>query len=620
MENGVDYQKIGFKCGLEIHQRLNTRTKLFCSCPASLSENEEITGRLTRYQRAVAGELGTVDVSAKFEGTKNRKFIYDVDGEHSCLVDLDEEPPHLLNGEALETALELAKAMKMVVVDEIQPMRKGVVDGSNPSAFQRTIKIGMDGKITVNGHDVNITSMFLEEESAGIERSDQGESVFNTDRIGIPLLEIDTDPYIRSPKEARDVALYIGTLLRISGRVQRGIGSIRQDVNVSISGGTRTEIKGLQDVASLDKYVENEIVRQKNLLALKDELNKRHAGIGKVSQFPNDKLKNTKAKIARVVLDSNGMIMGACLEGFAGLIGREVNPGRRLGTEISDYAKMGGVKGMIHSDENLSNYGFTDREIEELRKFYNVKKDDAFILIIGDEKTVQKAFNFAIERAQYAYSHGVVPETRAAMNNDECTTRFMRPLPGGSRMYPETDTTPVQISEKMLKDAEKKAPSIDKVRSRLSSELKNKSTVEQLMTSPRLHLYLEVSDRTNAEKDFVANTILQKFTELRRNGFEVESVEDDRLVDLFDAYASGELTKNGVEEALKELSKGNLSLGDVIKSRKLKRISGRKLQELVEKEFKGKRSADELVREVMSKYRINVDGEELNRLARSMLK
>ncbi len=294
------YKSVGFMCGLEIHQRLATAHKLFCSCPATLAnESDKLLAEVSRYQRAVAGELGSVDRSAEFEEAKNRRFNYKVRDKHTCLVEIDEEPPHNINSEALKIALAMGTAMKMKFVDELQPMRKEVVDGSDPSAFQRTTLVGIDGTIEVDGHKINMPTLFLEEESSGIVSASEDGIIYDTDRLGIPLLEIDTDAYIPNAAAAKSIALYIGTLLRVSGAVQRGIGSIRQDVNVSIKGGARVEIKGLQEVDKLDKFVDNEITRQLKLLEIKDELVKAGASV----DAPIDLTEMLKKSTVRIVIN-----------------------------------------------------------------------------------------------------------------------------------------------------------------------------------------------------------------------------------------------------------------------------------------------------------------------------
>ncbi len=609
----LDYAKLGFMCGLEVHQRLATKQKLFCACPAEVTRGHG-SGTIFRYQRAVAGELGNVDLSAQFEEMRRRKFIYNLYEGHTCLVDIDEEPPHPLNTEALEIALSVAAALGLKISDELEPMRKEVVDGSNPSAFQRTILLGTDGAIRLDGHEIGITMMSLEEESAGISAATQDSITYDSDRIGIPLVEIDTDPHIASPQEAKQVALHIGTLLRLTGRVQRGIGTIRQDVNVSIKGGARVEIKGMQKLDTMDRFIENEVLRQQRLLELRDELVRRKASVGEVHDLTKQ-LSGTKAKIISAALGSGGSLLGLALHGFSGMLGAEVNPGRRLGTEISDYAKMGGVKGLIHSDEDMNGYGLTDDEAATVRRELKLKERDAFILIAGANDNASKAIRLAADRARQALV-GVPLETRGVASAETFTTKFMRPLPGGARMYPETDVKPVGITKEMLEKAAQDAPDIAKERARLVKELGNEGLAGMLMMSQRLQIYKMLTAARGSDREFIANTLLQKFTELRRAGYDVESIPEGELSGLFRMYAEGKLTKQAVEEVLKELARGKRDAAKIVKAMGLERVSGKALASLVDKVRKEAHgiSGKELVQRVMREHRLNVDGAELNAL------
>jgi len=259
-----NYAELGFRCGLEVHQQLAGR-KLFCNCPSNIRKDKpDFT--INRVLRASAGETGAIDQAAAYELEKGKQFVYHAYNDGSCLVELDEEPPMPPNKEAIETALMMAKLMNMKIVDSIQFMRKIVVDGSNVSGFQRTALIGYDGKIDVNGKGIGIASLCLEEEAAQIVERKKDSDTYNLSRLGIPLLEIATDANISSPDECRDAAEHIGMLLRSTGKVLRGIGTIRQDVNVSIKGGARTEIKGFQEFKSIPKVVDNEIDRQLSLI------------------------------------------------------------------------------------------------------------------------------------------------------------------------------------------------------------------------------------------------------------------------------------------------------------------------------------------------------------------
>ncbi|MCL4379057.1 MAG: Glu-tRNA(Gln) amidotransferase subunit GatE [Candidatus Marsarchaeota archaeon] len=610
MQDEEYYRSIGFMCGLELHQRLAVPRKLFCDCPTNIiPASGRSTASITRRQRAIAGELGTVDVSAGFEAQRGRAFIYNVAEGRSCLVEIDEEPPHRINAEAMGTVLAFAKALSMRIVDEIQPMRKGVVDGSDPSAFQRTAMVAFDGHIIVDGNRVDIPSIFLEEESCRAEATHGREITYNVEMLGVPLVEIDTSPYIRTPKEAKDIALYIGTMMRISGMVQRGIGSVRQDVNVSIRGGARVEIKGLQEIEYLDAYIDTEVKRQQELLKIRDELVARKASVGKATDLTSA-LKGTKVGLISSHAGKGGKALGFRLAGFSGMLGREVAPRRRLGTEISDYAKSAGVGGLIHSDEDLKGYGFSDGDIDRISKKLSLKDGDSFIIIAGGAESSRKAAGFAIERAKYALV-GVPPETRGVIGDGTGTTRFLRPLPGGSRMYPETDARPIAVTKKMLSDAESSAPDIKAEEQKLVGQLKDRSLAWRVMLSPRLQTYTSIVQSAK-DPTFVAHVLLQKLTELRRAGFSVDGIGDGRLTELFEAYDNGKITKQAVDEILKVLSKRDQDVSSVIEQNKLERISGIPLKELVDEARKKTDNKDQIKKEIMSKHRLNVDGSELN--------
>ena len=260
----LDYKKLGFKCGLEIHQQLEGK-KLFCSC-LTINSDAEPDVKFERRLRAVAGETGEIDIGAKHEMQKGKKFVYEADSDDTCLVEYDEEPPHGLNKEALETAIKVALLLNAKIVDEIQLMRKTVVDGSNVSGFQRTALVATDGYIDTSKGRIGIPTVCLEEEAA--QKLEDGNDFvrYRLDRLGIPLIEIATDSNIKDNEHAKEVAAYIGMVLRSVPNVKRGLGTIRQDVNVSIEKGARTEIKGFQDLRSIPKVIDYEISRQLNAI------------------------------------------------------------------------------------------------------------------------------------------------------------------------------------------------------------------------------------------------------------------------------------------------------------------------------------------------------------------
>ena len=256
----MDYNKLGFKCGIEIHQQIEGK-KLFSKCPTEIRK-DKADYSIKRWLRASAGEDGKIDASALYEMSKQKYFVYEGYDDTTSLVELDEEPPQPINQDALFAALQVCKMLNCKIVDQIQVMRKIVVDGSNVSGFQRTMLIGMNGYVEVNGKKIGIESVCLEEDACQAVKRNKDHDVYNLSRLGIPLLEIATAPDITHPDECKEVAGKIGMILRSTSKMKRGIGSIRQDVNISIKGSSRIEIKGFQDLKSIPKVVNNEILRQ----------------------------------------------------------------------------------------------------------------------------------------------------------------------------------------------------------------------------------------------------------------------------------------------------------------------------------------------------------------------
>lgn len=606
MKDQEFYDRIGFKCGLEVHQRLRTEHKLFCSC-LNAEQSKKLDIKIRRMQRAVAGETGKLDRSTSFESNKNRTFVYNTFQDNSCLVDIDEEPPHGLNQEALEISMIISASLNANVPDEIEPMRKEVVDGSDPSAFQRTMLVGFDGSIEVGKRKISIPTIFLEEESCGIESSDSSTAVYNVDRLGVPLVEIDTDPDIKNPAEAKEIASKIGMMLRLTHKVQRGIGSIRQDVNISIREGVRVEIKGMQDLDAMDIIIEREVERQLKLVEIKKMLVEKRAKVHEPLDITGI-FGKTEVSVIKNSTGSEGKVYGIRLENFAGVIGMEINPERRLGSEISDYAKMSGVKGIIHSDEDLKKYGFLELELKEVRSKLGIKEKDAFILISAkDSHTGRRAIELAKHRAEHAML-GVPLETRAA-DSKNMITRFMRPLPGGSRMYPETDAKPICVGKKQVEDARKNIVDIDKSAKELDRLIGNRQLSEQMLRSYKLQTFNSIVEITKVEPVVVAAILLEKMKELKRQGILVDEISDATLIYIFGKYAKREITKVGIEEILKEAPSNNKDVDRIIEQKGIARLHASELRKIVAK-YHGMDKKD-IIGKVMAEHRSDVDAQEL---------
>jgi len=596
----MEYKELGFKCGLEIHQRLATAEKLFCSCNAIQDKGDEI-GNVSRFLKPVAGELGKLDFATRFEAEKKNKFIYNIYRNSTCLVDIDEEPPHEINTEALRFALKVAKALHAKIPDEIWVMRKEVVDGSDPTGFQRTMLIGYNGYIIINGKKVTIDGIYLEEEASGIVEKGDGYIIYDPSRLGIPLVEIDTAPVLLNPQEAKEAALKIGLILRLLGVAQRGIGSIRQDVNVSISNGARVEIKGFQEVAKMDKIIENEVSRQLALISIMQLLKERNARIDKVFDI-TDLLINTNSKIIKKGIENKGVVLALKLINFKGILGFDIGK-IRFGTDVSAYAKIAGVNGIIHSDEDLSSYGFSNEEINKIREKMHLNENDSFLLVVAPKEKAERAIELAKYRIELAFNE-VPKETRAA-DNELFITRFMRPLPGGSRMYPETDVAPISA-----KDIDIEYIDVDELIAKIKSEIMNDQIAEQLLWSRLLPLYLELRNSTKIKPNELAILLTNKENELNRDKKSIEDMPMDTLIYLFDLYSKEEITRRALEYIIDKMPMSKEDVDNIIKNFKLHRIKGDELKELIEK-YKASKN---IIEDIMKDYRLNIDPNELRQL------
>ncbi len=569
-----EYYVLGVKAGLEIHQQLDTH-KLFCSCPSLIREDEpDIV--VERYQRPVPSEMGEFDPAALAEFQKGMKYIYQAYSDTTCLVELDEEPPHPPNEEALDVALMVAEYMHMRPVDMIQVMRKIVIDGSNTTGFQRTMLIATDGYVDGPLSRVRIPTLCLEEDAARVIERGTDYIVYRLDRLGIPLVEISTGPDLHSPKEVRIVAERIGLLLRATGKVKRGLGTIRQDVNVSIRGGARVEIKGIQVLDLIDTYVQNEVMRQKTLLEIRDEMRKRGLTKGSFDQSfvdVSNVFKNTACKFISKALKSGKVVLGVKLRKMAGLLGREVQPGRRFGTELSDYAKVhAGVGGIIHSDE-LPAYGISKEEVDALRRMLKCGEDDAFVLVVDERGKAEKALSVVIERLKVALD-GVPKETRGP--NPDGTTRYMRPLPGAARMYPETDVAPIFITKDRLRKIRENLPPLPEERAEEYLKMGlNEGQVRALVRSRYVFLFDEMVAK-GVEPKVAANILLVLLPYWRRKGW---NLTEEQLLELALGY-NRKYPKEVLDDIVPELAKGK-NLDTVLKEKGISMVDENVIRRIV---------------------------------------
>lgn len=550
MSTSSDYRSLGLMCGIEIHQQLDTASKLFCGCPTKLRDVKDSNLEFLRYLRPAKSELGEIDRAALEEVLVSRKFIYK-SYDTTCLVEADEEPPSELDCEALDVALTVSKILKMQIVDEVHTMRKIVIDGSNTAGFQRTACISSGGYLETSCGRVGMDTICLEEEAARIIDDRGDEVVYSLDRLGIPLTEICTAPDIVSPQHAKEVAQQLGMILRSTGRVKRGLGTIRQDVNVSIKAGARVELKGVQDLNLIDTIVELEVQRQVRLLEIKDELVKRNARVGDGTSDVTGIFADTGSKVIRRVLDRGGVVLAVRLDGFDGLVGKEIQSGRRLGSEISDRAKRAGVGGIFHTDE-LPAYGIIGEEAEAVRAELSAGRDDCVVMVAAPLDRAEAAMTAVLVRAREALV-GVPEETRRALPLG--TSDYMRPLPGSARMYPETDVPPVIITEDMI-DCLELPELFDERAARYVQDCGLNPELARLMAaSPQYQLFEEVLRTFSLAPALVVRTLEATPRELAREGVSVADLSDHHYLDCFALVSGGKVAKEGLPELLKAMAK-----------------------------------------------------------------
>ncbi len=452
------YARLGFRSGLEIHQQLRTAKKLFCKCPAGLYHSgHEYDAEIVRHMRPTLSELGEYDGTALMEFKTKKNILYRIKNESACTYDIDDTPPFPVNREALAIAMEVALLLKTNIVGELHITRKQYLDGSIPTGFQRTAIVGIEGEIPLRSKKVRIIQISLEEDSCR-EVSDVGhERIYTTDRLGIPLIETVTYPDMQTPDEAEEAAQYLRYLTRSTGKVNTGIGAAREDVNVSIAGGTRVEIKGVAHIKWIPELTHNEAFRQKALLEIRDILRKKIKGPKnwRVSHIlvpegllhcpPDENPEHTP-----------GVPVLVNLPELKGVLSFFTQPGHCFADELAGRLRV--IACLTHSrithSESL-NPLVPEEDWSALQRLIQASEGDAQMLFWAEERDIKTALDAIQERCLLAFD-GVPNETRKAFPDG--TTVFERVLPGPDRMYPDTDSAPIPIDEKMIQAAKKSIP------------------------------------------------------------------------------------------------------------------------------------------------------------------
>jgi len=620
----MDYEKLGLKMGLEVHQQLNTDKKLFCPCKCELTDKKP-DYTLLRMLRPTQSELGKIDRAAFEESRRKLKFMYESYDHETCLVEADDEPPHPLNKEALQIALTIASLLNMNIVDEFHTMRKQVIDGSNTGGFQRTGLVATDGHLETEYGTVLIENLCLEEDAARRMGQKKGNVIFRLDRLGIPLLEVTTDPSIKHPEQVREVAYQLGQVLR-STKVKRGLGTIRQDLNISISEGSRVEIKGVQDLDLMPKMVENEVKRQVNLIEIKNELQKRDAKVLDEIYNLNDIFKKTDSKIIFKAISTGGNVFAIKLEGFKGLIGKEIQPDRRFGTELAAYAKKMGVSGIFHTDE-LPAYGITCEEVEEVSKLLKLSKDDAFIIVADEEEKARNAITEVQRRAKIAIIE-VPEETRKALDN--ANSDYLRPLSTASRMYVETDIQTTVISREHIKEIRSNLPELPvekKVRIIEQYDL-SEDMASQLVRLDKVDDFEYIMSSSKIDPTTVGSVLAYTLKELRRDGLDVSKIDRTILEETFALVEAGNIAKEVVSDVLVGSIKENTTPKETSIRLNLIMLSEQEVEDIIDElilenkkmvEDRGMGAMGALMGKSMQKLKGKADGKLVNKLLRDKI-
>lgn len=596
------------KAGLEIHQQLAVN-KLFCSCSSCLSE--KVVGQVYRRLRASASELGEIDEAARQQSEKGTIYRYEIT-DNSCLVELDEEPPHPPGDEAVKIALEVAELLHSNVVDEIHFMRKIVVDGSNTTGFQRTGLIALGGYVDVDGKRIGIQSICLEEDACRKISENEKETVYRLDRLGIPLLEIATEAEMLTPQQLRSLARNIGMLLRATGKVRRGIGTIREDVNISIPGGARVEIKGVQELDMLPEIAVREAERQEMLIECARRLQERNASVSEWVDV-TEMFSSTASSVLKKGLE-RGWRVGACLlRGFRGTLSAER---KMIGTEIAQRLRVRGIRGIIHSDE-LPGYGLTEGDAASVLSRLGGGEMDAFVLCTAPANALPGAFSIVRQRALQAIQ-GVPEETRDAMPDG--TTVYSRPLPGRARMYPETDVLPVIVSEELLREIRSSLPETFEVQAaRITTRYGiHRQQSVQIAEEGLGRMFEELAGRYG-NAPVLARLLLNLIPEAERET--KRELQDYSIVaDIMRSLAEGAFAKEAIGdilrcvleggdagECIRRYSRGGVAMDDILAA----------VREIVVKHgdlvrSKGMASLGPLMGIAMKELRGKVDGKELS--------
>jgi glutamyl-tRNA(Gln) amidotransferase subunit E len=550
------YHQLGFMSGLEVHQQLKTAKKLFCRCPVGIYQKDgQFDAEIVRHMRPTLSELGEYDGTALMEFKTKKTIIYHIANVTTCTYDVDDTPPFKLNSQALEIALEISLLLKTNIVGELHITRKQYLDGSIPTGFQRTAIVGIEGEIPLKNKTVRIIQLSIEEDSCREVSDVRHTRVYTTDRLGIPLVETVTYPDMKTPDEVAEAAHYIRFLTRSTGKVRTGIGAAREDVNVSIRGGTRAEIKGVAHISLIPELVHNEAFRQKSFLEIRDELLARmpdwqdwkiqHAVVD------SDLLKTASPQV-REAESKEYRLVAVNLPGFRSILSFFTQPGQMFADEISDRLKVIACiekPNMTHSEEFRPEKLGAD--FDAIRGLLDAKDGDAQILFWGPEEDIATGLETIEERCRLAFA-GVPNETRKSFPDG--TTMFERVLPGPNRMYPDTDSAPISISQGFIDRVRCQLPTgVDQRLAQLTAWNVPNDGFHFLLKHNLVPLVERIAADFDADPKFVATLLAHRLKHLQGQLQPASPFDFERIYELFAFIQERNLQREILYEMLPEV-------------------------------------------------------------------
>ncbi len=559
---------IDMKIGLEIHFQLKGN-KLFCSCS---TEGEKTDFIIERKMTPVMSELGKIDNAVKYEQMRDRTFVY-YSSDNSCLVEKDEEPPHDVDYEALKTAVVLSMALHCKIVDYVSFMRKIVIDGSNTSGFQRTGVIGMDGYIKTSKGNVRISAVTLEEDAARKIREDIDRAEYSLDRLGIPLVEISTEPDIIDQEHALETAKAIGYLVMSTYKFRGEVDSIRQDVNFSMGYG-RVEIKGVSRLSFIRDTIDYEVTRQMSLKEISDILKIKGSEISDFNDITY-LFKNTESSMIKKAIKTGKSVFSAMITNVNHLM---KYGNYHLGKEFADVARNMGIGGMMHSDE-FPGYGISDDELNSVYKLLSRGDNDSIIIVLTYKNNIGALAGLLRLRLNKIINMDLA-ETRAATEKGE--TKYLRPLPGRERMYPETDIPLFEINKSLLDEANNLIPeTMEEAKLNLNNKYKLSTVESDAVINNSLYSTFVKLIKIYNEPKTVARLLLQTVPELEKKYN--SKIGNENLIKILNIAKNNGWDRSNIEKALEIFTVKKININELIKMDELKSLSDEEIREIINK-------------------------------------